>query len=88
MQLTVELPNDLTLHPDPAREALEAFVTEAVRTHALTRPQGRTLLHHGRIEFRDFLIRNGVTDDCYGVEDLANDIKTGDELRANGLLPG
>ncbi len=87
MTLTVELPNDIAQHENAAREALEAVVLEGVRTDAISRPDGRKLLDMERLEFMDFLHANGVPATTYGVEDLLQDIETGDRLRAQGLLP-
>jgi hypothetical protein len=86
MQLTVELPNDLTLHADPAREALEAFAREAFRTQTLPRQQVARMLGLGRIAFNDWLKANDFTDDFYNADDLRDDIRTLDELEAAGYF--
>ena len=55
MQITVELPDDLTQHADPAREALEALAIEGYRTGALTQHKTRLLLgFHTRGRFNGF----------------------------------
>ncbi len=36
MQITMELPNDFTQHPDPAREAVEALAITRYRAGMLT----------------------------------------------------
>jgi hypothetical protein len=83
MTLTVELPNNLSEREDPAREALEAFVLEAVRTEVLERPQAAKLLGMGRLEFGEFLHANGVPASTYRLEDFLHDVETGDRLRAS-----
>ncbi|HEV1288270.1 MAG TPA: UPF0175 family protein, partial [Bryobacteraceae bacterium] len=44
MQIIVTIPDDLAQHPDPAREALEAFAIEGYRSGALSAYQTRLLL--------------------------------------------
>jgi hypothetical protein len=39
MKITVELPDDVGLRPDPGREALEALAIEGYRAGALTHQQ-------------------------------------------------
>jgi len=87
MTLTVELPNNLAEHEDPAREALEALAVEAYRTEALSLHEAATLLGVGRIEFDGILKQRGVAEGAYDIEDLSEDIATSDELRAAGKLP-
>jgi Uncharacterised protein family (UPF0175) len=56
MQIIVTLPDDLAQHPDPAREALEAFAIEGYRSGALSAYQTRQLLgFETRYEFDGFL---------------------------------
>jgi len=88
MTITVELPNNLSEHQDPAREALEAFVLEAVRAEALERPQAAKLLGMGRLEFGEFLHTHGVPATTYNLEEFLRDVETSDRLRASGHLPG
>jgi predicted HTH domain antitoxin len=88
MTITVQLPNDLAQHDDPAREALEAIAVEAYRTDALTRPEAARLVGLGRIAFEDVLKRHGITKNSYGVQDYLDDIATSDRLRADGKLNG
>jgi hypothetical protein len=74
MQITVQLPDDLTQHPDPARETLEAFAIESYRSGALTPYQTRLLLGFGtRDQFNGFLKKNEVWDHAYGIEDFESD---------------
>ena len=44
MEITVRLPDDLTQHADPAREALEALAMEGYRSGALSVYGTRLLL--------------------------------------------
>lgn len=55
MQITVELPDDITQHPDPGREALERLAIEGYRSGALTHHQAGQLLGLSRFEFDEFL---------------------------------
>ena len=76
MQITVELPNDLTQHPDPAREALEAIAIAGYRSGSLTAFQaGRLLGWTSRFEFEAFLKNRGIYDQSYSVEDLDEDLE-------------
>lgn len=76
VQITVELPNDLTQRPDPAREALEAIAIAGYRSGNLTAYQaGRLLGLTSRFEFEDFLKNRGIYDQAYSVEDLAEDLE-------------
>lgn len=76
MQITVQLPDDLAQHADPAREALEAFALEGYRTGTLTPYQTRTLLgFHTRYQLDGFLKAHGVFENAYTVEDLRDDAK-------------
>jgi len=76
MQITVQLPDDLAQHPDPAREALEALAIEGYRSGALSAYQARLLLgFETRYELDGFLKERGVWDHAYSVEDLEKDAK-------------
>jgi predicted HTH domain antitoxin len=77
MQITVELPNDLTQRPDPAREALEALAIAGYRSATLTAFQAARLLGFtSRFEFEAFLKARNIFDHAYGLEDLAGDVET------------
>jgi predicted HTH domain antitoxin len=82
MQLTVELPNDLVERPDPAHIALEAIAVEGFKTGALSKQQARSLLGLGRIAFDDLLKSKGEFDSFYNVDDLMDDIRNSDRMRA------
>ena len=74
MQITVQLPDDLARHPNPAREALEALAIEGYRSGALSSVQTRILLgFETRSELDGFLKQRGVWDHSYTVEDLEKD---------------
>ena len=74
MQVTVELPDDLATHTDPAREALEAFAIAGYRSGALTPYQTRLLLGiETRYEFDGFLKQHQVWEHAYGIQDLEDD---------------
>jgi hypothetical protein len=53
VQINVQLPDGLSQHADPAREALEAFAIEGYRSGVFTRPQAAGLLCLSRFEFND-----------------------------------
>jgi Uncharacterised protein family (UPF0175) len=53
--ITIELPDDVAGHPDPAREALEALVLEGYRTRKWTQFEAGRMLGLSRIETEDFL---------------------------------
>lgn len=74
MQITVELPDDLAQHANPAREALEAFAIKGYRSGALSGYQTRVLLgFETRDEFNGFLKQHEVWEHAYSVEDLEKD---------------
>jgi hypothetical protein len=76
MVITVALPEDIDMHPDPGREALELLVLEGYRSGALTGQQTRLLLGFGtRYELDGFLKEHGIWERAYGVEDLDADAK-------------
>ncbi|MBI3404161.1 MAG: UPF0175 family protein [Acidobacteria bacterium] len=76
MEITVELPNDLTQREDPAREALEALAIAGYRSGALSTFQARVLLGmESRFEFEQFLKDHNIMDHAYSVEDLNDDMK-------------
>jgi predicted HTH domain antitoxin len=75
MQITVDLPEDLAQHADPAREALEALAIEGYRSGALTAYETRVLLgFQTRYELDGFLKQRGVMEHAYSAEDLADDM--------------
>ncbi len=77
MQITVELPNDLTQRPNPARAALEALAIAGFRAGTLTAFQAAQLLSFGsRFEFERFLKERGIDDHSYSVADLDDDMET------------
>jgi hypothetical protein len=74
MQITVQLPDDLASHPNPAREALEAFVIEGYRTGALSTREARILLGFATgYQLDGFLKEHNVYEHSYSVEDLLED---------------
>jgi predicted HTH domain antitoxin len=84
MQITVKLPDDLAQRPNPGREALESLAIEGYRSGALSHFQAAQLLSMSRLEFDEFLKERSVLEHAYSVEDLEEDARTLDELRALG----
>jgi predicted HTH domain antitoxin len=77
VEITVELPNDLTQRPDPAREALEALAIAGYRSGKLSAPQASSLLGFtSRFQFEGFLKARNILDHAYNAEDLAEDVRT------------
>lgn len=75
MLVTVEVPDDLSQHADPAREALEAFAIASYRSGALTPKQTRLLLGIStRYEFDGFLKQHEVFEHAYGVAEYEQDL--------------
>jgi predicted HTH domain antitoxin len=85
MQITVELPDDLAQRPNPGREALESLAIEGYRSGALSHFQAAQLLGFSRLQFDGFLKDRGVYDHAYDLEDMQEDRRTLDDLRARGL---
>lgn len=86
MQITVELPDDIALHPEAGREALQALAIEGYRSEKLTHHQAAQLLGLTRFEFDGFLRDRQIYDHAYSVEDLDRDLADLEKLRAQGLL--
>ncbi len=86
MQITVQLPDDLTQHPHPGREALEALTIEGYRTGVLSHHEAAQLLGLARFEFDGFLKSRKILDHSYGVEDLDTDVQSFRQLEAKGLF--
>jgi predicted HTH domain antitoxin len=86
MEITVKLPDDLTQHPNPGREALEALVAEGYRSGALSHYQASQLLGMRRFEFDAFLKHRNILQHSYGVEDFKQDEETLRQLESKGLL--
>ncbi len=76
MQITVQLPDDLIQHPNPAREALEALVIKGYRSEAFSHAQASELLGFTRAEFDGFLTEHNIDDHAYNEEDLAQETET------------
>jgi predicted HTH domain antitoxin len=89
MEITVELPNDLTQRPDPAREALEAVAIAGYRSRNLTAFEASNLLgFRSHFEFEGFLKGRGIYDFAYSSNDLDDDVKTVRKLdRPTGGAP-
>jgi predicted HTH domain antitoxin len=81
MRITVQLPDDLTEHPNPAREALEALSIEGYRSGALSHHQASQLLGLSRFDFEGFLKERNIYDHAYSIEDLDQDIEAMRRLR-------
>ena len=76
VQITIELPSDLTQHADPAREAVEAVAIAGYRAGSLTAYQARVLLgFQTRWDFEGFLKERGIYDHAYDVADLERDVE-------------
>jgi predicted HTH domain antitoxin len=87
MQITVQLPDDLSNRPEQGREALEALVIEGYRSEALSHHQVSQMLGMNRFQFDGFLKDSKIFDHAYDIDDLNRDIQTLRELQAKGLMP-
>ena len=77
VQITVELPRDLTQHADPAREAVEAVAIAGYRSGSLTAYQAQVLLgFQTRWEFEAFLKERGICDESYTAADLDQEFES------------
>jgi predicted HTH domain antitoxin len=86
MQITVDLPDDITRHPNPGREALEALAIEGYRTEKLSHHQAAQLLGLTRFQFDGFLKDHRIYDHAYSAEDLQRDVETLRKLEQRGVL--
>jgi predicted HTH domain antitoxin len=83
MQITVDLPNNISQSADPAREALAALAIAGYRTGKLTSAEARSLLgFSSRFQFDEFLKWHAVHDQDYDVDELRKDLNT---LKTLGL---
>jgi predicted HTH domain antitoxin len=82
MRITVQLPDDLTQHSEPAREAL---AIKGYRSGALSHYQASQLLGLSRFEFEGFLKERNIYDHAYSVEDLEQDMESMQRLRDEGI---
>lgn len=91
MEIKVELPNDLTQHEDPAREALEALAIAGFRSGKLSHAEASRLLGLTRFEFDGFLKARNIFDHAYDIEDLEQDLesmrKFEEKRRTEGTQP-
>ena len=87
MKITVELPDDVALRPDPAREALEALAIGGYRAGALTHHEASQLLRVSRLEFDALLKKHDVAEHACDVDDLGQDLETLARLEASGRMP-
>ena len=76
MEITVELPNDLTQREDPGREALEALAIAGYRSGKFSHFEASRLLGLTRFEFDGFLKARNIFDHAYDVEDLEQDLES------------
>lgn len=75
VEITIRLPDDLTQHANPAREAVEALAIEGYRSGALSAYETRLLLGFAtRWQLDGFLKQHNVREHAYSVEDLENDM--------------
>ena len=88
MRITVELPDDIPIHPDPGRDALEALAIDGYRSEELTHHQAARLLSMTRFEFDGFLKDRKVYDRAYSIEDFERDLATIRRLEDKGLFRG
>jgi hypothetical protein len=80
MQITVDIPDDLSQRADPAREALEAFAIAGYRSGALTPRQTRELLgFETRFQLNEFLMEHDVWEGAYGIEEYRKDLAALDQ---------
>lgn len=75
MQITLDLPDDLTSHADPARDVIEALAIRGYRTGQLSGFQARRLLGYTRLQFDAFLKTNRVEEGACTIEDLERDLQ-------------
>jgi len=82
MQITVQLPDDLTDHENPGREALEALVAEGYRNGLLSKKQARSMLgFQTGYEMDGFLKRRQIDRDAYDVDEYGQDLRTLKRMR-------
>jgi predicted HTH domain antitoxin len=86
MQITVQLPDDLSQYPDPGRQALESLAIEGYRTGVLSHHEASHLLGLSRFELDGFLKKRHIYEQAYSVEDFNEDRETMRQLEAKGLL--
>ena len=86
MTITVQLPDDIATHENPAREALEALAIQGYRDSSLTMRQAAAMLGLYWYDFEGLLKQRGIFEGAYDEEMLRQDIETGNRLLAAGLI--
>lgn len=77
MEITIQLPDDLVQHANPAREALETLVLEGLRSGKLNKKEARILLgFETRMELDGFLKEHQVWSLAYGIKEFEQDMET------------
>ena len=86
MTITVQLPDDISTHSDPGREALEVLVIEGYRSEALSHYQASQMLGMTEYDFEGFLKEREIYDHSYSIEQVENDFATFERLKARGFF--
>jgi predicted HTH domain antitoxin len=82
MQITVDVPDDTASKPGGERDALEAFVVQALKDGILSKAQGRRLMGMERYDFDGFIKRHEIERFAYNEADLARDLEAVDKFQA------
>jgi len=75
LEITVQLPDDLDQHAEPAREAVEALAIAGYRSGKLSAFQASRILGLSRFEFEGLLKERNILDHAYDAADLQSDIE-------------
>ena len=84
MQITVQLPDDLSSLADPQRAALEALAIGGYRSGALSQYEAGQLLQLSRLEFEAFLKDRQILEHAYDLDDLEQDREATRQWKAEG----
>jgi predicted HTH domain antitoxin len=85
MQITVSLPDDLSAHPNPGREALESLVIAGYQAGVLSHFLASQMLELTRFEFERFLAEKQIVAQAYDEHEWEEDMAIARQLRAHGL---
>lgn len=85
MQITVQLPDDLSAHPNPGREALESLVIAGYQSGVLSHFLASQMLELTRFDFERFLAEKKIVAQPYDENEWEDDMDIARQLRAHGL---
>jgi len=85
MEISVQLPEDLAMQPNPGRAALELLVIAGYQSGALSHFLASQMLELNRFEFERFLQEKKIVAQAYDENEWEDDMAIARQIRAHGL---